>query len=307
MKVVEPDDQRGVARHDLDRLRQLAEHAALRHPHGLTLERPQLGRRDDRGHLHEPRGRVPAKQPDGGLAVPLPAEARDGLQEREIGFADAVVLDASAMGDGRSGAPRQIRKERLDERRLADTGLPGDEDHPSLARPRPLEGATELLQLSVAPDHELGASQHDGRGRRREILAGRRVQASDEPVAAPVSRLDEARAPGVILQRLAQLPDTGRERGLSDDGIAPHGREQLLARHGLSRAADQDGQHGGGLRGEPDLALAGPQPPGPGIEPVTPEGNLASHHVLRRPSARRRRLRKISRLSHDFQRSHGYY
>src|SRR5262245_62403394 len=115
-------------------------------------------------------------------------------------------------------------------------------------------------------------------------------------------RLDEARAPDIVVEGTSQLLDTGRERRLTDDRVAPYRTEQLGARDELAGALDQGREHGGRPRREPHLALAGPQTPAPRIEAVTTEANFPFHQPFRRPADPRPVLRRISPFSWDFAR-----
>src|SRR5262245_34770310 len=103
------------------------------------------------------------------------------------------------------------------------------------------------------------------------------MQRSDEAVATAVPRLDEARAPGVIVERAPELLNARGERGVAHDRIAPHGTEELAPRDQLAGTPDQRRQHGCRPGSELHLALTGPEATTPRIESVATEPDLLAH------------------------------
>ena len=71
---------------------------------------------------------MPAEQADDRLPAWLPAQPSHGLEERQVGLARSVGLDASPLGDAQAIAAARLGQEPLDEGRLADPGLAGHED-----------------------------------------------------------------------------------------------------------------------------------------------------------------------------------
>jgi hypothetical protein len=86
----------------------------------------------------------------------------------------------------------------------------------------------------------------------RPATQGRRQAAdvglSNEPVAAPVQRLDIARLAGIIRRALRELLDAGDERGVTDRCFGPHGSEQLSLGDHLAGVFGKEGQERKGLR-----------------------------------------------------------
>ena len=95
-----------------------------------------------------------------------------------------------------------------------------------------------------------------------------------------MSGLDEARVLRVVSERLTQFLDARCEHVVTDCRITPDGREQIFPRNRLCSARDQQLQDRGGLRGESDLSLAGPEPSARRVETMATEANVLSHWVL---------------------------
>jgi hypothetical protein len=91
-----------------------------------------------------------------------------------------------------------------------------------------------------------------------------------------VSGFDIARLFRIVSQGPAQLLNAGREGIIAHDHVAPHGGEQVLLAHGMTRALDQQAQHLGRLAGELDLNLPGPQPTRRGLEGIAAEADPAT-------------------------------
>ena len=66
-----------------------------------------------------------------------------------------------------------------------------------------------------------------------------RVHRRDEPVAAAVRGLDEARRVRIVAERLAQLADRALEHGVADEHARPDRVEQLLLRDQPARPRGQ--------------------------------------------------------------------
>ncbi len=156
MQVLEPQDQRGVEREGLQGLGQLAEHALPRVRLRSLLESPSLAGADQGRHLDQPRGGVPGEDPTDGVTVRLAAEPGQGIEDRQVGFSRAVVVDALPPTDPDRGGRRDLGHERLDHRRLADPRLARDEDDLALALTGLGEPSVELLKLQLTADRRGG-------------------------------------------------------------------------------------------------------------------------------------------------------
>ena len=115
---------------------------------------------------------------------------------------------------------------------------------------------------------------------RRRIL-GRADGLADEPVAAPVQRLDVARPARIVRERAAQLLDAGDERRVADRGLGPHRGEQLILGDHLAGPLGEEGQQRERLGREPDLARAGHQSAAR-VETIASEGKCPIRHVFLR-------------------------
>ena len=82
---------------------------------------------------------------------------------------------------------------------------------------------------------------------------------ANEAVAAPVHRLDKARHPGVITQRLAQLAHADGQRHLAHRRLRPEGLEQSRFGEQLARVFHQIPEEGEGFRPQDPRLVAAPQ------------------------------------------------
>ncbi len=264
VQVLEPESDRRLRRQRLDRLGQLAQHPL---PHGARrrpLERPQLGGADQRRHLRQPRRRVAPEDGNDGAPRFAP-QAREGLEQRQVGLARPVVLDAATGGDEQPVAGG-AGQEGLHRRRLADARLARDEDDLALAAPGAIQARAQLRQRALAAHDVIGPPE--ARAHRRRVRHRR-----DEPVTPPVDGLDVARAPGVVAQRVPDLLDAGGERRVAHRHAGPDGREEVVLAHERPGPADQGGQHRRRLRRQPDLPRAPPEGAARRLERVAAEAD----------------------------------
>jgi hypothetical protein len=243
LEVFEHEEQRLRRGQHLDRLRELTEHSLpsrTLHPPPHSLE---LRIRDQGGHLDEPRGRVTGEDRPHLRALRQTAEAPERLEERQIGLAGSEVLDALAAGRSDAAAVERPH-EGVDERRLADARLAGDEHDAPGPRLRLREPALELLQLRLAADEarrrELDVSRGLGEAGAAVAVASDR---RDEAVPAPRDRLDEARGGRVVPEERPQLADVAAQQALAHVRVRPHGLRQLRARHEPRRVRREVRQH----------------------------------------------------------------
>ena len=235
MEVLEPEDQ-GTS--DAMTSTASANSRSIRSPRDavcLSLECPQLRGIQNRGHLGEPRRSVLAEQAGDRLPSWLAAQAGHGFQQRQVGLARPMSLDASTLGDSKPIATLAASaKNSLDGRRLPDPGLAGHEDDLPIPIRGPLQAPAQLAQLPVPTD--------DQRRRRSDAPAtarhwrgpGAATGARERRTGSPaVPRFDEARAPGVVGERALKLLDACRERRITDDRVPHTGLEQLVSRDQL--------------------------------------------------------------------------
>src|SRR5688500_15491111 len=87
-----------------------------------------------------------------------------------------------------------------------------------------------------------------------------------------MERLDVPRLPGVVLERLAKLPDAGCESAVAHEGVRPHRAEHLVFRDDVARSLEQEAQQGESLGRELHLLPAAPEA-APWVQPVVTERN----------------------------------
>ena len=85
-------------------------------------------------------------------SVVLTGKARDGLDQREVGLARAMLVEALAVRDPDRLPGVQLLQKAIGQRALADTRLSGQEDELAPPRACALKTSRELSQLRGAPD-----------------------------------------------------------------------------------------------------------------------------------------------------------
>ena len=120
----------------VQRFGELAQHALPRRPQHATLYLLQGVRREEGRHLHQP-GRGVLRQPCDQLrAIWSAAELPEGFQDRQVGFAGAIGLDALPPHQPQVRLLDDLRHKGIDHRGLADAGLARDKPHLARAAPR---------------------------------------------------------------------------------------------------------------------------------------------------------------------------
>ena len=87
----------------------------------------------------------------------LTGKARDGFDQREVGLARAMLVEALAVRDPDRLLGVQLLQKAIGQRALADTRLPGQEDELALPRAGALKTSRELCQLGVRPTSRAGS------------------------------------------------------------------------------------------------------------------------------------------------------
>src|SRR5262249_45322627 len=108
---------------------------------------------------------------------------------------------------------------------------------------------------------------------------------TDEANPASMHGLDESGPAGIVPEDAADLADAHGERRLAHRHIGPHGGEELVLRHELTRSGHQEIQYGEGLRRESTHAFPAPQPEVRGVE-----AKLAEPETVDRVAGRHWRL-----------------
>ena len=133
------------------------------------------------------------------------------LDERQEGFIGAEKLGA-ATPQHAGAAARQAFLRHFDQRRLADSGLAGDENYLPIAAQNPLHQKVQHLERGYAADPPVGAR----RGNRNRGAGGRR-----EAITASGHRDDERRRSAGAAQRLAQGENGLANIAFFDDPACP--------------------------------------------------------------------------------------
>ena len=130
VQVFEDEHHGLLTAEDLQRLRQLSQHAGPRGPGEAGGERLDLRRAQERRELSEPGRRVPTEDFPRHTALGPAAHLVQRLDHGQVCLALAVLLHALSPTDDR--APQRAH-EPLDERGLADPRIAGQEHDLSLA------------------------------------------------------------------------------------------------------------------------------------------------------------------------------
>jgi hypothetical protein len=155
MQVFEPQDERRLGGQRLERLGQLPPHPLRGSAMAPAAQYVQLGLLDERGHLDEPGGCLPAQERDERSPLRPAREPAEGLEQRQVGLARAMVLDTLSAPDPQVLRPHDLRKKGVEEGGLADPGLPRDKHHLAFTPARALQGPVQLRQV-LLPAYEAG-------------------------------------------------------------------------------------------------------------------------------------------------------
>jgi hypothetical protein len=152
VQVFEPEHDRSVGGEHFQGLGDLAQHS-IRRDRGVALQQRRVGAVGQPGQQRQPGRRVAHENAAQRCGAGLPGQTFQRLQDRQVGFAGAVLLDAAALRPPQIGSGAVSLAERLDQRRLADARLAGDENDPALAQARVGQGAgrPSVNGLAAAP------------------------------------------------------------------------------------------------------------------------------------------------------------
>src|ERR1051325_4898099 len=149
LEIAEDEHERSIGAEHIERLTHFVEQA-LAGRSCCTLPR---GLRERRRKLPRPARRHAAYHLDHALALRMPAEPAEGLEDRKVRFACPVLFDALALTyEGRLRFRGDLPAEGFDQRRLADAGLTRHEDDLPLAAARSLVELAQLRQLGPSAD-----------------------------------------------------------------------------------------------------------------------------------------------------------
>jgi hypothetical protein len=191
---------------------------------------------EQRWHLHQPARRVLAQQQhDLGTAWP-PTESCQSLQDWQIGFPSAIVVDALAMAYPDVFRHAQVRHKAVNQGSFANTRFTCDKPHLSFPLERPGEPLVELRNFGLTPNKDPRRSDDGGYAACFSNLMWLRrllhhCKRGNKPVSSPTHGLDKLRLTSLISKRLAQLSDDDGQDGFTYHSLGPNGVQQGLFRH----------------------------------------------------------------------------
>ena len=192
VQVLEDEDERELVADRLEGLEHLPEHPQVRGSDQAALNRLELVVGEEPRHLCEPGRCLPGEQRDELLAARLAGEPAERLQHGQVRLSGAAVLDALAVSDERLRRRPGSRRQVLDDGRLADPRLAGDEDESPRAGLGLLVQPLEVGELALTTGNRLDEPREnagDGAvGARRGRPAPRRRGRATRPVAASAAR-----------------------------------------------------------------------------------------------------------------------
>ena len=203
------------------------------------------------------------------------SEPFERLEDRQIGLALAVLLQALTATDACATRCFDAFREVVDESGLADSRLARDENDLSFASECLREPIVERARLSLAPD--------EMRNRVRgiaEITRLARSRGRDPTVADAADRLDVPWRVHPLAESRPHRPDAYLERDRRHVRSLPDVGEELFLRHELARPLREIVKHGERARLERDHAIAAPQSLFGDVEAKRPETQMAPtiHH-----------------------------
>ena len=246
VQIFEDQNKRSLRGQCRDRLAHLAEHPLSCRTSDPLLQDTEIPDLEEPGNLDEPGRCLAGEQFDEATAAGLAAKPSESRQHGQIRLAGAVLLDALTGADPERALVSRLFGKRLHERALADTGFTGHEDKLSAALPHRLQQVPKACKLGRAADHEIRTAYRPfGPGGVRGTVGTLHEDVADQAIPAAMYRLDVSRSSGVVVQRLAELPDTDHQSPVGHGGPGPRGIEQDFLRDEaawmLSEAAE-DGE-----------------------------------------------------------------
>ena len=129
VQIFEHQDQRRFRSECFDGFRDFAQHTLLRSAQRLALQAFPGGLADQPRHLRQPHGSMLPEDLDGAIPAGLPAQAGQRLQDGEVRFAFAEMLQALAARNGNAvvSSGRSLQK-CFYQRGFSDAGLARNED-----------------------------------------------------------------------------------------------------------------------------------------------------------------------------------
>ena len=164
MQIFEHQQQRLSGGQQLKGLGQLPQHPLPGRTGNAALQCLQVGSTDQAGHLHQPGRRLLLQQRHHLLPVGSPTQAPQGLQHRQIGLPCPVMFDALPAPDPERPIRLQGREKRIDQRGLAESRLPRDEEQLAYSSQGGGQSAVQRVQFALTPGEQRRRSGGRGRG-----------------------------------------------------------------------------------------------------------------------------------------------
>jgi hypothetical protein len=240
-------------------LGQLPQHPLVRRPEPPPLERVELGRTEEGGHLHQPARGILAQERYEALACRPPTQPSEGLQHWQISVSNPILFDALPVTDPQRFLALRPRYEGLHQGGLANARLARHEGDLPLALHRFGPPPLHLGALHLPPNQQRrGSGGDEGRGSGRESVGD--SDRRHEPVPSAVHGLDAPRRPWMVPHRLANLAYTHRQRRLTHMGLGPHDLQKFVFGHQLPRMLCQVAQDSKRLVRQVERLRPTPQP-----------------------------------------------
>ena len=158
LQVLEHEHQRAAAREDLERVGHLAQHAGGHCAHRAIAAPLCRGVRGECRQLRHPRRRVPSQRFTELTCTVVACQTAERFENREIRLALSVLLEALPARHT-DAARLHLLDEPIDEGRLADPRLTGDEHDRPRAGHRLSQARMEPGEILLAPDHRRAAGR----------------------------------------------------------------------------------------------------------------------------------------------------
>lgn len=249
MQILDDDDPGAVRTQDFHEIAELPQHPLPRGAENLVAENDAIVVIEKGRHLRQPGRGMGAQRLEDKRPIFAAAAFLQRLDERQEGLIPAEKLGAAPPQHAGAKA-RQAFLRHFDQRRLADSGLSGDENHLPIAAQNPLHQKVQRLERSFAADPPVGAR----RGNRNRGAGGRR-----EAITASGHRDDEGRWSAGATQRLAQGEDGLADIAFFHDPARPDRTQNFVLADDAVGILDQVQQRVEHFRRERDRSAAARQ------------------------------------------------
>jgi hypothetical protein len=168
------------------------------------------------------------------------------------------------MADEHAALLGCMNGERIHKSGLPNPGFAGYESDPPFSRESIAEPFPDTSPLLLTTNDPAGTF----RGTQGAVSF---ADWSNEAIPSPMHRFDEPRRTCLIAERPSEFSDRRRQHRLTDRGVRPCARQQVVFRDKLSRLTHKQLQHGERLVTQPDGLVAVPQPLVDNVEAKWPQ------------------------------------